>query len=324
MAPTTTAALGQIVLRTATHPLTSLLKNVLLFLFLYRNFSFVVREVWAKGPIDASSQLAKYLVKIFFKYARASIPGMNAVVQKEVDKHIKAVQDKLAPSIPGEKKNLTLPENGLSTDQVRSELVRLQKMGHVDWRGGKVSGAIYHGQDDLTSLLTEAYGMFALTNPLHPEIFPGVRKMESEVVAMTLSMYNAPDGAVGNVTSGGTESLLMAIKAYRDMARDTRGVTEPEMVAPVTIHAAFDKAASYFGIKLVHIPIETTTGKVDLAKVARAINKNTIMIAGSAPNFPHGIIDNLPALSNLALQHSLPLHIDACLGGFLLPFMERA
>ncbi|KAJ3101100.1 hypothetical protein HDU96_010129, partial [Phlyctochytrium bullatum] len=148
--------------------------------------------------------------------------------------------------------------------------------------------------------------------------------MEAEVVSMCLNMFNAPEGACGTVTSGGTESLLMAIKTYRDMARRLRNVTEPEMVVPVTIHAAFDKGADYFGVKIIHIPVDSATGMVDVEKVRRAINGNTIMLAGSAPNFPHGIIDNIPALAALAKQHGIGMHVDCCLGGFIVPFMEKA
>ncbi|KAJ1555603.1 hypothetical protein HK096_002010, partial [Nowakowskiella sp. JEL0078] len=148
--------------------------------------------------------------------------------------------------------------------------------------------------------------------------------MEAEIVSMVLSMYNAPEGACGNVTSGGTESLLLAVKAYRDYARDKRGITEPEMVLPITIHAAFDKAAHYFGIKIISIPWDPITGKVNIEKMAASITRNTILLAGSAPNFPHGIIDDIPAIAKLARKHQLPLHVDACLGGFLIPFMEKA
>ena len=196
----------------------------------------------------------------------------------------------MAPSVPGEKKYITLPEQGLSRKFVRNELGRYQSLGHVDWKGGKVSGAIYHGGEELNGLITEAYGMFSISNvrffyrnqfnpqPLHPEVFPGVRKMESEIVSMGLNLFHAPVGAAGSVTSGGTESILMAIKAYRDMAREKRGITEPEMVVPKTAHAAFDKGASYFGVRLIHVPFDENTGCVDMNRVRGAINANTIMV----------------------------------------------
>ena len=148
--------------------------------------------------------------------------------------------------------------------------------------------------------------------------------MESEIISMVLNLFNAPTGAAGSVTSGGTESILMSIKAHRDMARDLKGITEPEIVAPISVHAAFDKGCDYFGVKLIHVPVDKVSGKVDLNRVRQAINSNTILIVGSAPGFPHGIIDDLPGLSKLAQNYGVGFHVDCCLGGFLVPFMDRA
>jgi sphinganine-1-phosphate aldolase len=113
---------------------------------------------------------------------------------------------------------------------------RLHGLGKVDWKNGKVSGAIYHGGEHLSKLTSDAYALFSLANPLHPEVFPGVRKMEAECVAMVLSMYYAPVEAGGCVTSGGTESILMACKAYRDLAKEEKGITQPEMYVHLTIY----------------------------------------------------------------------------------------
>lgn len=141
---------------------------------------------------------------------------------------------------------------------------------------------------------------------------------------MVLGMFNAPPGAAGITTSGGTESILMACLSARNKAYSERGVTEPEIVVPITVHAAFDKAGHYFGITVHHVAVDPVTLKVDLRAVARLINYNTILLVGSAPNFPHGIIDDIAGLSKLALRKRIPLHVDACLGSFLLPFLSRA
>lgn len=191
------------------------------------------------------------------------------------------------------------------------------------WATGKASGAIYHGGEELLSTLTEAYSLFALSNPLHPELFPCVRKMESEVVRMTLSLFNGDKDSCGSMTSGGTESILMAIKAYRDKAYHERGVTEPELIACTTAHAAFEKACAYFKIKLINIDAEEGSQKLSSEKVKRAINSNTIALVGSAPGFPHGVIDPIPELSRLALQHNIGLHVDCCLGSFVIPFAQK-
>lgn len=196
-------------------------------------------------------------------------------------------------------------------------------MKHTKWEDGRVSGAVYHGGQDILDLQAKAYSLYSVANQLHPDVFPAVRKMESEVVSMVLGLYNAPKGAVGTSTSGGTESLLLACLSARQKAYHERGITEPEIIAPTTIHAGFDKAAYYFKIKLIHAPLDPKTFRVDLKAVNRLITKNTILIAGSAPNFPHGIIDDIEGLSRIALKHKIPLHVDACLGSFIVPFLEH-
>lgn len=197
-------------------------------------------------------------------------------------------------------------------------------MDHTKWEEGRVSGAVYHGGQEILDLQAKAYSLYSVANQLHPDVFPAVRKMESEVVSMVLGLYNAPEGAVGTSTSGGTESLLLACLSAREKAYRERGVTEPEIIAPTTIHAGFDKAAYYFKMKLIHAPLDPKTFKVDLKAVKKLINKNTILLAGSAPNFPHGIIDDIEGLSKLALKYKLPLHVDACLGSFIVPFLTKA
>jgi len=163
-------------------------------------------------------------------------------------------------------------------------------------------------------------------------VFPGVRKMDAEVVAMCLQLYNAKlpasavdqDGGAGTTTSGGTESILMACLAHRNRARQEFGITRPEMIVSNSAHAAFDKASKMFNIKIHFIPVHPDTRQVNLALVRRAINPNTILLVGSAPNFPDGIIDDIPGLGRLALRHRLGLHVDCCLGSFIVPFLGKA
>jgi sphinganine-1-phosphate aldolase len=197
-------------------------------------------------------------------------------------------------------------------------------MQHTRWEDGRVSGAVYHGGKELTELQTEAFGMFTVANPIHPDVFPGVRKMEAEIVAMVLSLFNAPEGAAGVTTSGGTESILMACLSARQKAYHEHGVTEPEMILPDTAHAAFLKAGEYFGIKVRLVACKSPTYKVNTSYVSALINSNTILLVGSAPNFPHGIIDDISALSKLAVRYKIPLHVDCCLGSFIVPFLEKA
>lgn len=148
--------------------------------------------------------------------------------------------------------------------------------------------------------------------------------MESEVVAMTLGLFNSPASGAGVTTSGGTESILMAVLAARQKAYHERGVTEPEMILPNTAHTAFRKAGEYFKIKIHLVSCPEPSYRVHTPSVSRFINSNTILLVGSAPNFPHGIVDDIPALSRLSIKHKLPLHVDCCLGSFVIAFLSKA
>jgi sphinganine-1-phosphate aldolase len=154
-------------------------------------------------------------------------PGVRNQVRKQVNEALAKVHDKMIPV--GGTRYLALPKEPWTDDAVRTELQSLANMDHTRWEDGYVSGAVYHGEDELLRLQTEAFGCFTVANPIHPDVFPGVRKMEAEVVAMVLSMFNAPSTGAGTTTSGGTESILMACLSARNKAYAERGVTEPEM-----------------------------------------------------------------------------------------------
>lgn len=156
-------------------------------------------------------------------------PGVRSRVQREVHEAMMKVESKLVPQGPGTSRYLTLPKEGWTHEQVRAELLKLSGMEHKQWEDGRVSGGVYHGGGDLIKLQSEALEQFMVANPIHPDVFPGVRKMEAEIVAMVLAMFNAPPGSVGVTTSGGTESILMACLSARQKASNERGVTEPEM-----------------------------------------------------------------------------------------------
>lgn len=252
------------------------------------------------------------------------LPFVQAKAQAQVQKAIGQIEDKLVPSGPGVTQHTALPASGWTPEQVRAELDKLGEMKRARWEDGRVSGAVYHGGDELLDLQSEAMKRFGVSNPLHPDVFPGVRKMEAEVVAMTLGLFNAPESGAGVTTSGGTESIIMTVLAARQKAYAGRSVREPEMILPNTAHAAFWKAAEYFKIKIHKVPCPAPSFKVHIPTVSRLINSNTILLVGSAPNFPHGIIDDIPALSRLALKHKLPLHVDCCLGSFIIPFLAKA
>ncbi|GAB7350242.1 hypothetical protein MBLNU459_g0892t2 [Dothideomycetes sp. NU459] len=299
------------------------LRNLLFVLFVVRYSRLALFYLYGYGPVGTAqalyTALRRSLYRVFLR-----LPGVRTKVQSEINTAISGLEKKLVPSGPGVTRYTALPASAWTPDQVRAELERLGEMQHTRWEDGRVSGAVYHGGKELMELQTEAFGRFGVANPIHPDVFPGVRKMEAEVVSMVLGMFNAPAGAAGVTTSGGTESIIMAVLSAREKARVERGVTEPEMILPETAHTAFRKAANYFRIRVHLVPCPAPNYKVSISHVSRLLNSNTVLLVGSAPNFPHGIIDDIPALSRLALRRGIPLHVDCCLGSFLVPFLERA
>uniref|UniRef100_A0A8C4EFP8 sphinganine-1-phosphate aldolase n=1 Tax=Dicentrarchus labrax TaxID=13489 RepID=A0A8C4EFP8_DICLA len=278
--------------------------------------------VWIKGFLFQQESLPSRIKKQCFRLIR-KIPFVGGAIQSQLNKALDDMSASLCTLKEGMSYTQQLPCKGLSQSQVLDKIREYETLNEVQWEKGCVSGAVYWGDESLTNLLVKVYGDFAWSNPLHPDIFPGVRKMEAEVVRMACTLFHGGPNSCGTVTSGGTESILMACKAYRDMAYE-RGVKYPEILAPVSVHAAFDKAAHYFGMKLVHIPLDEKTMKVDVKAMKRAISKNTAMLVCSAPQFPHGIMDPVEEVAKLAVRYNLPLHVDACLGGFLIVFMAKA
>lgn len=220
-----------------------------------------------------------------------------------------------------------LPAHGMPPESV----VALSKSIHSDvdhnYETGGISGCVYHGGKEHTKLMNEVMEIYQWSNPLHVDVFGSVRQMEAEIVSMVVDMYKGrSDGrdACGALTSGGTESIMMAIKTYRDYGRAVLHIESPEIVLPVTAHPAFDKGSHYYGVRLVKVPVDMKTGAVDPALLEKYITSSTVAIAGSAPNFPYGAIDPIEDLAMLAHRRGICMHVDACLGGFIVPFMEEA
>jgi glutamate/tyrosine decarboxylase-like PLP-dependent enzyme len=214
-----------------------------------------------------------------------------------------------------------LPPHGRDRAEVLDELTRLAEEERSRWEGGYASGAVYHGGREHIDFLNRVYALYSQGNPLHADLWPSISKFEAEVVAMTSGMLHGDPG-FGTVTSGGTESILLAMRTYRDDARALRGVTEPEVVLPTTAHAAFDKAGQYFGIRLVRVGVRDDM-RADVAEVRSAITDRTIAVVGSAVSFPHGVADPIDEMAAIAAEHGVGMHTDACLGGFVLPWAER-
>lgn len=269
--------------------------------------------------------IKKYIFSRFMSLARI-LPGAGNAIEGEKNKIIGKLEEMLTnKETQGEISFKTLPAEGMNVETLLSTLNRWQEKEEKHWNAGQVSGGIYHGGKELLDTLTKVYGMFALANPLHPDVFPFIRKMEAEVISMSVALFQGDPkaGACGTMTAGGTESILMAMKSYRDQASKNKGIQRGEIIAPTTAHAAFNKAAHYFGMKLISIPVDPVTFRVRLDLVESAINKNTVCLVGSAPAFPQGIMDDIPSLGRLALKYQIGLHVDCCLGGFLMPFVKR-
>lgn len=217
-----------------------------------------------------------------------------------------------------------IPSAGLDRDAILTDIAALAREEQSEWSEGYASGAVYHGDTGHIEFLNQVYALQSQSNPLHLDLWPSGMKFESEIVAMTADMLGAEsatrqdDEIVGTVTSGGTESIIMAMKAYRDRA----GIAKPQMVIPDSAHVAFDKAAAYFGYDQIRVPVGKDYA-ADVDAMANAVTKRTIVIAGSAPGFPHGIIDPIEQLAGMARERGIGFHTDACLGGFVLPWAER-
>ncbi|HQR28523.1 MAG TPA: aspartate aminotransferase family protein [Nocardioides sp.] len=220
-----------------------------------------------------------------------------------------------------------LPEQGRPRGQVLAELSAMAAEEDAFWETGKVSGTMYCGDHEHYAFLTEAFGRFAHVNALQRDMCPSATRFEGEIIAMVLDLMHASaveDGEpAGMVTTGGTGSILHALLAYREHAAKTRGITRPNFVKPETGHPAFDKGCHLLGIECRTVPVRPDTTTVDPAVVAAAIDENTVAVLGSAGNYPYGTIDPIAELGALALERGVGLHVDGCLGGFILPFGEE-
>lgn len=215
-----------------------------------------------------------------------------------------------------------IPAQGRAADELLGELAAMAK-ADTDWKHGRVFSLVYHAGDAHTELLARAHALYASGNLLNPMAFQSLRRMESDLTQMAASLMHGPATTVGAVTSGGTESILVAVAAYRDRARQHKPwLRRPEIACAKTIHPAFDKAAHYFGVRLRKVDVDDAQ-RLDVRELARAIGARTIAIVASAPQYPHGVMDPIAEIGALAAKHALPLHVDACVGGFVTPWLER-
>ncbi|CAN5834236.1 MAG: pyridoxal phosphate-dependent decarboxylase family protein [Ilumatobacteraceae bacterium] len=216
---------------------------------------------------------------------------------------------------------MELPNEGRAVDEVIAELAA-KRVDDVDWAGGRTFGMVYDGGPSVHEVAEQAARLYLHENALNTMAFPSLGQIQSEVVGWTAGLLHGPDTAAGFLTSGGTESIQCAVLAARERGRIERGVTEPEIVLPESAHAAFHKSAHLFGMRIVKVPVRADW-TADADAMAGAVGPNTVLVVGSAPQYPQGVMDPIPAIAEVAASVGANCHVDACMGGFVLPFAER-
>lgn len=270
---------------------------------------------WAQFKADTQRTLYYYLNRT---------PYVRDIVKAEIDKQVDKELDKIDASVH---KNRTVRFTELPDEPIQREtLISIVKnICDFEKLGDQVSGAIYRSNEhELSEFAGKIFELSAYTNPLHPGLWDDIKQCENEVVQMCAKLMHCDSGFIGSINHGGTTSILEAVRTYRDWAKDTKNITKPNIIVAKNRHVAFDKAGDYFGVKVIEVDINPQTGQMDIEQLKKKINHNTIMILGSAPSYPHGIMDDIEALSKIALKYNCGLHVDACLGGFVAPFLQEA
>jgi glutamate/tyrosine decarboxylase-like PLP-dependent enzyme len=262
--------------------------------------------------------------------ALKAIPYVRGRIEKEFGGMLSGIEHGLRPYAGKVASYAQLPVTGRARAEVLQEMERLADLESPRWQEGFLSGAVYNGDPEHIEFMNKVCALNSQVNPLHSDVWPSASKYEAEIVSMVASMLGATSNNAelgrdeqlcGAVSSGGTESILLAMKTYRDRAR-ARGNHSPEMVVPTTAHAAFDKASQYFGIKLVKVPVGEDF-KADVKAMKAALSRRTIVVVASAPCFPYGLVDPVAELAAIAKERDIGCHVDACLGGFVLPWARR-
>ena len=218
---------------------------------------------------------------------------------------------------------MKLPTKGEPAARVMERL-RAHRGQDTDWRDGKTLAGVFHADARVEQVAQDAMRLYMWDNALDPRLTPSLLELETQVVHQAASHLHGDASVVGNFTSGGTESVMLAVKTARDWARVHRPqITRPQVVLPLTAHPCFHKAAHYLDVEAVIVPVDPRTLTVTAESMAAAVTDRTILLVGSAPSYAHGIIAPISDLGALAIERGLLLHVDACVGGFLLPLFEE-
>ena len=263
------------------------------------------------------------LIQFLEKWLR-KLPTVKAEIDSQTNTIISNLESSVKPYEGKFSTYSSLPSEGRSREEILSEIEEITSLEERRWQGGYVSGAVYHGDSEHIDFLNRVYAIQSQSNPLHVDLFPSASKFESEIVAMTAGILGAEkaEECCGTVNSGGTESILLAMKTYRDLAYAEKNIKKPEIIIPQSAHAAFDKAGEYFKIRVIRTPLDSDC-KADVQAISNAVSSRTIAIAASAVSFPHGVIDPIYDIAAIAEKWDIGFHVDACLGGFILPFAEK-
>jgi sphinganine-1-phosphate aldolase len=216
---------------------------------------------------------------------------------------------------------MVLPSTGVSSEAIFAHLDEL-KQGDVRWREGRAFTLVYYAGAEVQAVAEEAYRRYSSENALNTDAFPSLRILQSDVVAVVADWVQAGDEGAGFMTSGGTESILMAVKAARERGRAEAGVTQPNVVLPTSAHAAFEKGCYYFGLDSRRVAVDTDW-RADVNAMEAAIDDNTVLVVGSAPQYPQGVIDPIREIAALADARNINCHVDACMGGVTLTYLAR-
>jgi sphinganine-1-phosphate aldolase len=217
---------------------------------------------------------------------------------------------------------MKIPKNSLDRESIFKALAE-KKQADFQWKKGRIFTAIYDAGEEAQAVIYDAYKMFLTENLVDPTLFPSLKNMENEVVSMCADLLQGDENTVGTLTSGGTESCLLAVKTAKTFAKKLNPNIKPEIIVPYTIHFAFLKACEYFDVKAVVVPVDKEF-KADVTAIENAINENTVLIVASAPSYAYGVIDPIEEIGKIAIKHNKLFHVDGCIGAFVLSFNRKA
>jgi len=218
---------------------------------------------------------------------------------------------------------MNFPYKGRSKDEVLS-ILKKKRESDTDWSDGRVFAYLYDVDQETRDLIKEASSLYLLDNALDPTFTPSIVEMENDIISMAINLLHGSNAAEGSLTSGGTESIMLMIKSVRDYHRvKNPHIKQPEIILPSTVHPAFHKGCAYFDLKAIVVDVEPLTFLPDVKKIEEAITDSTVLMVGSAPSYAHGIIDPIEDMAAISQKHNIFFHVDACVGGFYLPFLEK-